>query len=500
GQFWTPQWVAKAMVAYFLQGESSELFDPAVGAGAFYQALKCLDTDRKIAFYGTDISMEAVKQGTREQVFDSASAIEIRDFILNPPQRKFSAIIANPPYIRHHRLSTEMKAELKKLTLRNIGKKIDGRAGIHIYFLIQALGLLENHGKLSFIMPADTCEGVFADTLWHWITSRYCLETVVIFDSEATPFPSVDTNAVIFFISNNPPKKSINWIRVRKETSELFDYFGSGSHEPEASYLDLDITERDISEALITGLSRKPAIVSRSGYKLGDFAKIIRGIATGSNEFFFLTRKQARQLEIPQEYLKTAVGRTRDVTTSTITTEDTDRIDQKGRPTLLLCLGDQSTTILPVALQNYIKQGVEKKLHEKILISTRNPWYKMERREPPPFLFAYLGRRSVRFIKNEAGVIPLTGFLCLYPHSQDSAYIANLWQVLQHEETVNNLALVGKSYGSGAIKVEPRALANLPLPKHLVDRYLSPTPTPSLSHSQPNQEKPSLPPQLILFA
>ncbi|CDH46920.1 hypothetical protein [Candidatus Contendibacter odensensis] len=294
-------------------------------------------------------------------------------------------------------------------------------------------------------------------------------------------------------------KKSINWIKVRKETNELFDYFSANAHNSETLYPNLDITERDISEALTTGLSRKPATVSPSIYKLGAFAKVMRGIATGSNEFFFLTRKQAKQLGIIQEYLKTAVGRTRDVTTSIITTEDIDKLDQKGRPTLLLCLSDQSTTILPLALQNYIKQGEEKRLHEKVLILTRNPWYKMERREPPPFLFAYLGRRSTRFIKNEAGIIPLTGFLCLYPHSQDSAYIANLWQVLQHEETVNNLALVGKSYGSGAIKVEPKALANLPLPKHLVDRYLSPVPTRSPSYSQPDQEKPTLLPQLILF-
>jgi hypothetical protein len=33
-----------------------------------------------------------------------------------------------------------------------------------------------------------------------------------------------------------------------------------------------------------------------------------------------------------------------------------------------------------------------------------------------------------------------------------------LWQLLQHPETVKNLVRVGKSYGSGAIKVEPRAL------------------------------------------
>jgi hypothetical protein len=88
----------------------------------------------------------------------------------------------------------------------------------------------------------------------------------------------------------------------------------------------------------------------------------------------------------------------------------------------------------------------------------------MERRVAPPFLFAYLGRRSARFIRNTARVIPLTGFLCVYPHADDDVSIEKLWQILRHPEIIFNLSLVGKSYGDGAIKVEPRALEKLPLP------------------------------------
>jgi len=82
----------------------------------------------------------------------------------------------------------------------------------------------------------------------------------------------------------------------------------------------------------------------------------------------------------------------------------------------------------------------------------------------PPFLFAYLGRRNARFIRNSAGVRPLTGFLCVYPRIQDREFARRLWQALRHPDTAANLSLVGKSYGSGAIKVEPRALERLPIP------------------------------------
>lgn len=47
----------------------------------------------------------------------------------------------------------------------------------------------------------------------------------------------------------------------------------------------------------------------------------------------------------------------------------------------------------------------------------------MEQREVPPILFAYLGRRNTRFILNEAGILPLTGFLCVYHVKFQSALI-----------------------------------------------------------------------------
>ena len=42
GQFWTPDWIAEAMVNYvFLDGSRiSDVFDPGVGTGSFFRAAK----------------------------------------------------------------------------------------------------------------------------------------------------------------------------------------------------------------------------------------------------------------------------------------------------------------------------------------------------------------------------------------------------------------------------------------------------------------------------
>ncbi|HZI32070.1 MAG TPA: hypothetical protein VFF11_06995, partial [Candidatus Binatia bacterium] len=97
------------------------------------------------------------------------------------------------------------------------------------------------------------------------------------------------------------------------------------------------------------------------------------------------------------------------------------------------------------------------------------------RRTPPPILFAYLGRRDCRFILNEADVVPLTGFLCVYPWDTTPSAVKKLWRALNHPETLANLSFVSKSYGGGALKTEPRQLDQLEIPQSVLDEVgLSP--------------------------
>lgn len=465
GQFWTPAWVAEAMVSYALQAETDHLFDPAVGEGAFLRAAKTVarQMGRHVRLLGTEIDASALEQASASGLTQADLAgVQIQSFVTHPPARRLRAIVANPPYIRHHRLPAALKAELQEYGARLTGTRLDGRAGLHIYFLLHALELLDVGGRLAFIMPADTCEGKFAAALWNWITEHYRLDAVVSFSPEATPFPSVDTNALIFMIQNATPEPCMLWAQcVVAGTSQLKTWVASAFQDQLAH--GVTVIRRDLAEALQTGLSRPPATRRRGGPVLGDFVTVMRGIATGNNDFFFLTRQRAREIGIPDEYLRRAVGRTRDVLEDEITDETIDRLDAKGRPTRLLALDGRPIADFPRAVQAYLRAGEELRLSEKPLISQRKPWYKMEVRSAPPFLFAYLGRRNVRFIRNSAGVLPLTCFLCVYPRRGDPDSIERLWQVLRHPDTVAGIALVAKSYGAGAMKVEPRKLEQLQL-------------------------------------
>jgi adenine-specific DNA-methyltransferase len=465
GQFWTPQWLAKIMAAWVVAERPSILFDPAVGPGTFFAAARDVGFSGNFAGFEVDddVLAESYKLGLNpSELHDTI----IGDFIGQKISHKYPAIISNPPYIRHHRLSAEQKKELRQLSKHCLGFSLDGRVGLHIYFLLKCLDHLAPDGRLAFLLPADVCEGVSSTVVWKRLGEKFRIDAVITFEKSAAPFPNVDTNAMVFLISHRQPSKQVRWLRVAKPDSEAITL---ALGETAAGDSDaLTIQQRNLDELLTTGLSRPLRASGRMGTPLSAFAKVVRGIATGANEFFFLTAEQIQKYGLDKSYFKRAIGRTRDCPGDVVTREDLEKLDRAGRPTWLLNLGRESEQELPTAIRTYLKTGEQMGLPVRSLIETRKPWYRMEVRTVPGLLFAYLGRRDCRFILNRAGALPLTGFLCVFPWDESKTYVEKLWRALNHEDTQANLIFVGKSYGGGALKVEPRQLDALEIPQHVL--------------------------------
>lgn len=470
GQFWTPDWVADAMVAYASAGRD-KVFDPAFGAGAFALAAQreSRKENRCIAVHGCELDPNVLDQARSAGVTDENLArVVLQDFLALTSIPKSAGIVGNPPYVRHHRLAAEHKKSLHEMAVRRLGVSLDGRAGIHAFFLIHALHLLEADAPLAFILPSDICEGVYAQRLWDWIAREIRIDAVVTFAAKATPFPGVDTNPVVLFLRKSPPKQGYVWARVEDAfPSELCGWVKGGfqlSHPLQS----IRCEARNLEQARKYGVARAPQDLASGGRALGDYFRVMRGIATGANEFFFLTRRHILEAGLPSQFFLRAVGRTRDVPGMVLTYAQLDQLDAADRATFLLAINDTPFHALPAKLQAYLKEGESSGIAGRVLIQTRRPWYRMERRRPPAVLFSYLGRRNSRFIFNEADAVPLTGFLCVYPRFEARTSFSRVVDILNKEEVVNNLALVAKSYGSGALKVEPRKLEALPLPPEAV--------------------------------
>lgn len=456
------------MVSWVLAPRPVVLFDPAVGPGTFFAAARNLGFSGALAGYEPDPA--ALGEGYRLGLGpDDLAGVVVGDFLRAAPEPLYPAIVSNPPYLRHHRLSEERKRELHRLAVACLGFPLDGRTGLHVFFLLKCLRHLAPGGRLAFLLPADAFEGVSAPALWERLNQKYRPDTVLTFDEAAAPFPGVDTNVLVVLISPQTPAARVRWGRVwRRDPESLFSLLAAWDTPAGASPV-ATFHERDLSEALATGLSRPPPPSGQVGGRLATWARVLRGIATGANEFFFLTARQMREHGLDPAFFRRAVGRTRDCPGDILTRDDLQRLDAAGRPTWLLNLGAQDRQAFPAPLQVYLQRGEQAGLPQRALLRTRRPWYRMEQRQVPPLLFASLGRRAGRFILNQAEVVPLTGFLGVYPYEAAPAHVHRLWQALNHPATPNNLARVGKSHGGGALKVEPRPLEALGIPHPVLE-------------------------------
>jgi adenine-specific DNA-methyltransferase len=218
---------------------------------------------------------------------------------------------------------------------------------------------------------------------------------------------------------------------------------------------------------------------ARSGAPtVSDFFKIKRGIATGDNGYFILDEEEIEARGLPLECFRPILPSPRYLKTDEIAS------DARGVPILerRLFLLDPKLPETEIkqrypALGVYLAEGRERGLHERYLCRHRALWYGQENRPPAPIVCTYLGRgdaktgRPFRFILNGSQATVANVYLAMYPtqvlaqalHCKP-ALIRRVWEAL-NRIAPEQLLGEGRVYGGGLHKLEPKELANVPVPE-----------------------------------
>jgi adenine-specific DNA-methyltransferase len=184
------------------------------------------------------------------------------------------------------------------------------------------------------------------------------------------------------------------------------------------------------------------------------YGKIVRGIATGDNDYFTFDAKKQRDFGIPDRFLLPCITKAAHASSCFFTQEDFDDLWIKGKRVRLL----NATDITQPAVQNYIERGEKLAVDKRYLTSHRSPWFALEHRPPAPILVTVFNRSDMRFVRNEAGVRNLTCFHSFYIsmltlHQLDVLMAYLLTDVAR--ELFNNNR---REYGGGLQKFEPNDL------------------------------------------
>ena len=163
GQFATPNLLAIEILKYskalLPDNEAIHFLDPAIGTGSFYSALLQLFSVEKIkSATGYEIDRDYAEAALKLWAGTSLE-LNIADFTESiPPQNeniKSNLLICNPPYVRHHHLSSDKKIFLKRLGIKATGIELSGLAGLYCYFLLAAHRWMAQNGIACWLIPSE---------------------------------------------------------------------------------------------------------------------------------------------------------------------------------------------------------------------------------------------------------------------------------------------------------------------------------------------------------
>jgi adenine-specific DNA-methyltransferase len=469
GQFLTPSYVAGLMSNWGVEKGFTSVLDPAVGSGIFLSKVaKRIKDAPNIELCGVDIDPLLLNacalRLTLEGVPKQKITLILDDFLkLNFLWKKFDFIICNPPYLDFH--DYDRTTAVKTIEHR-FGLKLSRLTNIYALFFIQATSFLKNGGGMAFITPSEFLYTGYGEKLKAFLLKNYTIDAFLLIDFSKTVFSDALTTAVITFLRKvaPTPHHKVKFIRVWNWPNDnriLLDAVNKGVKNElyyqlcEVPQLSLDPSEKWLVYFEKNNYERILAKL----VPLKHIASIDRGIATGCNDYFTLNLSEIEKWGIEKRFLTPVIGKASHCTSYIFTLEDFERLKKQGEKVFLLyCFEKPSAN-----LEKYIRYGESIGVHKRYLTRHRNPWYSMERREPAPILALVFSREKMRFVLNDAGVLNLTAFHCIYPKFSDKEMIKALLAYLNSNLCANIQAIKRREYGGGLHKFEPRDLEMLPV-------------------------------------
>ena len=456
GQVATPQPVAGLMARWVMSAEAATVLDPAAGLGSLLHECHCLN--RRAQLVGVERD-EATLRRAKNAAPRGAKLI-LADY-LRSNNGQFEGIIANPPYVKAHRLdySEDTWCGFEE----RFGTQLDRLTNLYALFLLKIWEDLAPRGRAAVLLPAEFLNANFGEEIKERLVNIMRPAGLVVFSSTLNLFDSALTTSAIVFLEKGRSASAPMFVTKADSLNDASRFvehlLGSSVTRLVSSYGDLTMFSPKEKWLNLLFNSVAPGDGPLFPRRVGDYFDCRRGIATGANEFFCLSESELRANGLDHDHVEPCVTKAVDATGLIFLPEKFAALVSANRRCYLLNPRRNGRQ-----LGSYLQKGERLGIPQRHLPSHRPVWYRPENRAVAAIWVAVFSRESVKFILNMSEAKNLTCFHGLYAKSgyENSAPLLTLF--LNSSWGRQAFAQVNRYYGDGLNKLEPKDVEALPCP------------------------------------
>ena len=445
GAFYTPAALVDPMVEWVQAENPERVVDAGCGSGRFAVAmarsnpdviLVAVDLD-PLATLMTRAHLHAVKARNVTVVQGDYTRLALR------ATEGRTAFIGNPPYVRHHQLTPQLKA-WARATATKLGHPISGLAGLHALFFLATATFAKPGDVGCFVTSSEWLDVNYGAIVRGLLLEELGGHSIHVIEPGALPFSDATTTAAIttFRVGDRPES-----VRLRKvsQASELAPLAEVGQ----------PVLRSRLEETARWSVFLRPAEHAPEGFvELGELCRVHRGTVTGSNETWILDHTTA----LPESVLYPSITRARELFAAGDRLTDASRL--KRVADIPADLDELDSEDLK-AVKRFIAAAKKAGVHRGYIASHRKAWWSLGMKQPAPILATYMARRPPAFVLNDVDARHVNIAHGVYPREA------------LDEHTTSRLALAlraaaqrssSRVYAGGLMKWEPKEMERMLVP------------------------------------
>lgn len=465
GRFDTPRPIAQAMTDWAVRSASDKVLEPSVGGCVFVRSasarLASLGSAKPFKqIHACDIDPQPCADA--EVAGIPAKQVHLGDFLEFRSHLRFTAVVGNPPYVSLRRTNQATRdAYFTRSSKEGFTHK---KGSLWAHFVVKAYSFLAPGGRLAFLLPEAVLYTDYGRSLLEWASQRFARCSLISIRERC--FLSEGTNErvviVLFDGCSEGPSDGVA-INEFATIQDAIDFLTG--MDPKAIPSGERINGHVIPQAISSSAHDVYACLeSNAGITtLGDLAKINIGVVTGANSFFVLSEDERIAKGLRKTTLIPCLTKFSDCQSSFRFCEGAwEAARDSGKRVWLF--HPQSNTTDKSALA-HIATFPEELIEPNKTFAKRSPWFRPVVPPTPDGFLRYMGADGPKLALNEAeGTSTNTIHHILFKEPMPRYRKRAIALAMQSTVTQLSAEFVGRSYGSGVLKLEPSDCRKLLVP------------------------------------